>query len=122
MKNLVQCGNRLPYTNPTSTTIPGGSVVVLQSGSVDGEIGIAVTDIPGFGNGSVCVGGYPEGVFNLPKASAAVFGAMDKGYWDTANANLNLAANITAPIYAGRIDLAGGANGATTANILINRR
>lgn len=58
MKNAVQDGNVIEYTNGTGAKILSGAVVVIGK-----FCGVAVTDIDNGATGAVAV----EGVFDLPK-------------------------------------------------------
>lgn len=63
MKNFVQPGRAIPYTNGGSDTITSGSIVALGT-----LIGVAATDIAVDATGEIVV----EGVFDLPKASGEI--------------------------------------------------
>lgn len=61
MKNAVQDGNVIEYTNGTGAKILSGAVVVIGK-----FCGVAVTDIENGATGAVAV----EGVFDLPKKTS----------------------------------------------------
>lgn len=70
--NYVQNGEVLAYTNAGSA-ISSGDVVVIGN-----LVGIALTDIATDETGSVAL----EGVFTVPKVSAAVIAQGEKVIWD----------------------------------------
>lgn len=75
MKNFVQCGDTLNFTNSTGDTLLGGSVQIF--GSIPG---VLVADIPDGETGAL----QTEGVFSLPKATGGGTGisAGDRVYWN----------------------------------------
>jgi predicted RecA/RadA family phage recombinase len=73
MKNRVQRGITLNYTNNSGSEIKSGDVVVLKS-----RVAVAVTDISQGKTGSIDT----EGVFRLPKSSGAIE-FSDDVYYDT---------------------------------------
>lgn len=66
--NFVQEGGVLNWTNGTGSDVSSGDVVVMGSTS-DATICVALVDIANGASGAVAI----EGVFTLPKVSAAVF-------------------------------------------------
>lgn len=80
MKNFVQEGTTIDYTNAISAAISSGSMFLL----VD-TVAVACTDIANPGSGAIAL----EGVFTIPKAAPLVIAAGDKLYWDDTNKVLN---------------------------------
>lgn len=70
-KNFVQKGDVIDYT--AGADIASGAVVPLQH-----AVGVAITDIANGDTGPVAI----EGVFEVPKVSAAVFAVGEKLLWD----------------------------------------
>lgn len=60
MKNLIQDGKRITWTNGTGSAVSAGDPVVI-----DGQIGVASVDIADGASGAVAM----EGVFELPKTA-----------------------------------------------------
>ncbi len=73
MKNYVQKGDSLEYTNDTGGDIASGDVVVIGS-----QIGVAATDIADTESGTVQM----SGVFTLPKTAGAAIPQGDPAIWD----------------------------------------
>lgn len=73
MKTFVQDGKTINYANASGSTITAGSVVVVGN-----QIGVAVNDIADGASGPLVM----EGVFKLPKVSAAVIGQGEDVAWD----------------------------------------
>lgn len=78
MKNKVQNGKVLDFTNGTGAKILGGSLVIFGA-----LIGVAVADIEIGATGAVDL----HGVFEFPKATGAI-GQGDKVYWDATAGNV----------------------------------
>lgn len=74
MRNFVEHGQTLVWTNGT-----GGAVTAGDPVAVGAQIGVAVDDIANGAVGVLCM----EGVFTLPKVSAAVIAAGEEIIWDT---------------------------------------
>jgi predicted RecA/RadA family phage recombinase len=110
-------GNRIDWVNTTGVTVKSGGVVVLVSGA-SGFIGIALNDIAAGATGSLCVGGYPEGSYQLAKKSGDVFTPGQIVYWDVTNKRLTVTATLNTK--AGRVDGA-YASAAVLAFVLVNR-
>lgn len=72
--NYVQPGSKIEWTNGTGSDVASGDVVELGN-----CIAIAEGDIADTATGIVCL----EGVFTVPKVSAAVFSVGEKLIWDT---------------------------------------
>lgn len=90
MKNKVQKGDTLLYTNGGETAIASGDVVPLAN-----RIAVAAVDISAGKSGSVDV----VGVFSLAKKAEAIdFG--DDLHWDTVTKSLTKTAS-TDTVYAG---------------------
>lgn len=109
--NHVQPGKVLDYTNTTGSTILSGKVVAV------GQIlGVALKDIPNNTTGSVAV----DGVFAVPKVSAAVIAAGESLTWDASaaafddNAATPAAGDITG---AAAVAFQAAGNGVTTLNV-----
>lgn len=66
-------GNVIDHTNSTGSTITAGSIVVIGS-----LLGVAIADIEDGETGAVDL----DGVYVLPKASAAVFAKGDEVIYD----------------------------------------
>jgi len=73
MKNFVNEGKTMPYTNGGGATITSGSVVVIGA-----MLAVATVDIAPGETGTVAT----EGVFDLPKVNAAVIGQGQTLTWD----------------------------------------
>jgi len=113
MDNFVQPGETLDYTNGSGSTITAGSAVVIGA-----QIGVAIADIADGASGPVAM----EGVYTLPKVSAAVIGQGEDVAFDVSaaafddNAMTPAAGDITGACTAW--EAAG--NGATTVVVKIN--
>ena len=70
-----QKGQSIDYTNPSEAKITAGDIIPLGT-----RIGVAGTDIPAGGTGSVAT----EGVFVFPVGGEVTLGAAV--YWDKVNA------------------------------------
>lgn len=71
--NYIQPGQVIDWTNGTGSAVTAGSVVVI------GQIlGVALVDIADGASGSVHI----DGVFAVPKVSAAVIAAGESMVWD----------------------------------------
>lgn len=75
MKNFVQNGDSIPYTNSTGAIIPAGAVVLAG-----GLIGIAVDDIAISGSNAIKL----SGVFTLAKNTGFAVTVGQKLYWNAA--------------------------------------
>lgn len=76
MKNFVQEGERINYTNATGSDIASGDVVVIGN-----LVGIAVTDIADASTGAVAL----EGVYSLTKETPLAISQGDELFWSVAN-------------------------------------
>ena len=112
MKNFVQPGDSMPYTNGGSD-ITAGSVVVTGN-----QIGVASVDIASGATGELRM----SGVFTLPKVSGAVFVAGEKLLWDVSAGAFDDAAAVaaTGDVSGCCVAHAAGSNGQTTAAVRIN--
>ncbi|KJS36674.1 MAG: hypothetical protein VR70_13805 [Rhodospirillaceae bacterium BRH_c57] len=73
MKNFVQKGEAVAYTNGTGAAIASGDAVVIG-----GQIGVAAVDIADGATGTVSM----EGVYSLPKTAGAAIALGDAAIWD----------------------------------------
>lgn len=116
MKNHINSGGDVSYTNGGGTTIAAGTPVVIHS-----TIGVAVADIPAGATGTLAISGR----FTLPKVSAAVFAVGEKLVFDiTANSGIgafddSAATPATGDITGGAIAAVAGANGETTCEVIL---
>jgi len=75
MKNFVQPGNTLTFTNGTGAALASGEGVLLGTTGLFGVCAGAIA-IAAIGEASV------NGVFNLPKATADTPAEFANAYWD----------------------------------------
>lgn len=93
--NYVQEGRVIDWTNAGAAVVSGD--VVIIGGNGDALVGVALSDIGAGQIGAVAI----EGVFDLPKADAAVIGAGEYVTWDSsagafdANGVLPAAGDVT---------------------------
>ena len=89
--NYVQEGDVINWTNGTGSAVVSGQVVAI--GQI---IGVALVDIADGAAGSVAI----EGVFSVPKVSAAVIAAGESLVWDVSAGKFddNLATPATGDI------------------------
>jgi predicted RecA/RadA family phage recombinase len=110
MKNSIQKGDYLEWSNGTGSDVASGDVVPLQH-----CVGVAVTDIPDGESGTLQI----EGVVEVPKVSAAVFAQGEKLIWD-ADAGAfddSSASPATGDLTGAAIAAEAGANGETTCKV-----
>lgn len=113
MKNFVQQGETLSYANSSGSTIAAGSAVVVGN-----QIGVAKADIADGESGPLAM----DGVFELPKVTAAVIAQGEDVAWDVSTGKFDdnqitpAAGDITGACTAW--EAAG--NGATTVKVKIN--
>lgn len=108
--NYVQPGNAIHYSN-TGAAISAGDVVVMGH-----TIGIALVDIAATtGAGAVAI----EGVFTVPKVSAAVFAQGEKLIYDVSAGAFDdsAATPATGDITGGAVAVVSGANTETTCTV-----
>lgn len=113
-KNYVQDGEVLDYTNGTGSAISAGSVVVMGAAG-DATIGVALVDIADGEAGAVQI----DGVFTVPKTSAAVFKQGESLMWDVSTGKFddNQATPATGDVTGAVIAAADGANTETTCQV-----
>ena len=106
-KNYVSDGNVINWTNGTGSAVSSGDVVATGH-----CIGVALVDIADGATGSVAV----EGVFTVPKVSAAVFTQGEKLIWDASASAFDdsAATPATGDITGGAVAWIAGANTETT--------
>lgn len=111
MKNHVNDGNTMPYTNAGSD-IASGAVVVTGH-----TIGVATTDIASGATGTLAI----RGRFTVPKVSGAVFEAGEKLIWDASVGAFDDSAATPASgdITGGCVAAVAGTNGQTTADVVL---
>ena len=109
--NYIQAGNVVDYT--AGADITSGSVVVMGN-----LIGVAITDIANGETGPVQI----DGVFELPKVTAAVIGAGETVMWDVSAGKFddNQATPAAGDLTNGCVAVAAGENGDTTVMVKIN--
>jgi predicted RecA/RadA family phage recombinase len=111
-KNYVSEGDVLPWTNTTGSAVASGQVIVMGH-----ALGVALVAIANGASGAVAV----EGVFEVPKVSAAVFAQGEKLVFDiSANSGVgafddSAATPATGDITGGAVAWRAGANTETTA-------
>lgn len=81
--NYVQEGCTIDWTNG-GTAVSSGDVVVIGTNG-DAVIGVALVDIANGATGSVAV----DGVFEVPKADAAVIAIGEFVIWDASAGNFD---------------------------------
>lgn len=87
MKNYIQEGERITWTNGTGSDVAAGDPVVIGS-----QIGVACVDIADGDSGAVAM----EGVFELPKATGTAIPQGDKALFIVADGNFNAASTTAA--------------------------
>lgn len=73
MKNLVQTGERITWTNGTGTAVASGAPVI-----VNGRAAVACVDIADGASGALAT----VGVFRFAKETGKAFAQFDDVYWD----------------------------------------
>lgn len=111
--NFVQNGDVIDYTNTTGSDIASGSVVVIG-----GVLGVALTSIADTATGSVAI----EGVYELPKVTAAVIGQGQMVIWDVSAGAFDdsLATPATGDVSGAAVAVAEAGNGDTTVKVKLN--
>jgi len=109
--NYVQAGEVIDYT--AGADISSGDVV-----AVGNLVGVAITDIASGDTGAVSV----EGVWELPKVSAAVIGAGETVNYDVSASAFddNAATAATGDLTGGCVAVAAAGNGDLTVLVKIN--
>lgn len=111
--NYVQNGHVIEYAN-SGAAISSGDVVVVGN-----LVGVALTDIAATtGVGSVQI----DGVFSLPKVSAAVIGAGESVIYDVSSGEFddNLATPATGDVSGSCVAIEAAGNGVTTVKVKLN--
>lgn len=105
----VQKGDVIDYT-ASGSDISSGDVVELTN-----CIGVALTDIADTETGAVAI----EGVFTVPKVTAAVFAVGEKLIWDTSASKFDdsSATPATGDITGAAIAVVAGTSSDTTATV-----
>jgi predicted RecA/RadA family phage recombinase len=80
MKNYIQEGKRITWTNGTGTAVASGDLVVIGL-----RVGVASVDIADGASGAVAM----EGVFEVPKEAALVVAQGDLLYCDATSGELD---------------------------------
>lgn len=108
--NYVSDGNVINWTNGTGSAVSSGDVVATGH-----CIGVALVDIADGATGSVAL----EGVFIVPKVSAAVFTRGEKLIWDASASAFDdsAATPATGDITGGAVAWIAGANTETTCTV-----
>jgi len=81
MKNLIQDGKRITWTNGTGTAVVAGQAV-----AVGNQVGVACVDIANGASGAVAM----EGVFELPKVTGTAWTLGARLLWDVSAAKFDL--------------------------------
>jgi len=114
--NYVGTGAILNYT--AGGTISSGDAIELGT-STEQMIGVALVDMVSGDVGAVAI----EGVFSLPKVSAAVIVAGDAVFWDTsANEVDDDAATKATGDFTCGVAMESAGNGVTTVAVKLNGR
>lgn len=109
--NYIQAGEVIDYT--AGADISSGDVVVVGN-----LIGVAITDIANGEIGAVSI----DGVWSLPKVSAAVIGAGETVNYDVSASEFddNAATPATGDLSGGCVAVEAAGNGDTTVKVKIN--
>lgn len=107
MRNYIQPGCVITWTNGTGGDVASGDVVVLKH-----TLGVATVDIADTASGEVSL----SGVYSLPKASAAVLVVGEKLLWDAGAGEFDDSSAIPASgdILGAAIAVADAGSGTTT--------
>lgn len=111
MKNSVNDGKTLPWTNTTGSTVAGGTLVKAAN-----TLGVLVADTADAADGVLMI----EGVFSgMPKVTGAVFAKGEKLIWIVASGKFDdsAASAATGDVTGAAIAYVAGANGETTCTI-----
>jgi predicted RecA/RadA family phage recombinase len=113
MKNHVQNGAMMTFTNGTGGDIASGAAVVIGQ-----QIGVAAVAIADTETGEVAM----EGVFELPKVSAAVIGQGESVIWDASAGAFddNQATPATGDVSGACTAWEAAGNGVTTVKVKLN--
>ena len=117
--NFVQEGGVLNWTNGTGSDVSSGDVVVLGE-TGDATIGVALVNIANGASGAVAL----EGVFTVPKVSAAVFKQGESLVYDVSASAFddNQATPATGDVSGGVVAAADGAATETTCQVRLTGR
>lgn len=119
MKNKIQDGSVIDYTNGTGSDIASGDVVVIGGGST-AMIGVAMVDIADGETGSVAL----EGVYEVPKVTAAVIAQGEAVIYDVSVSKFDddQATPATGDVSGAATAFAAAGNGATVVQIKLHGR
>lgn len=112
MRNFVEEGEVKDWTNDSGGDVVSGQVVKMSH-----TLGIAVTDIASGAVGAVRV----QGVYTVPKVTAAVFAVGEKLLWDVSAGKFDDAAATpaTGDVMGAAVAWKAGANLETECQILL---
>ena len=112
-KNYVDSGETINYANGSGSAILSGAVVVVGN-----LIGVALVDIADTESGAVAL----NGVFTVPKVSAAVIGQGESVIFDSSASAFddNAATPATGDVSGCCIAVDGAGSGALTLDIKLN--
>jgi predicted RecA/RadA family phage recombinase len=110
MKNYIQPGNTITWTNTGETDVASGDVVVV--GSI---LGVAAVAIPAGASGELAT----SGVFECPKAASAVIAQGEGVIWDASESAFDDAAAspATGDVSGAAVAWAAAGNGATVVKV-----
>lgn len=114
--NYIQGGSVMDYVNNTGADIASGDVVVIGN-----LIGVSLTDIPNTTPNSVGAVAL-DGVYEVPKVSAAVFVQGEKLIYDVSAGAFDdsAATPATGDVSGCCVAMAAGSNGETTCKVKLN--
>jgi hypothetical protein len=120
MQNQIKKGSRYSYTNNGGSAInPGDVVVLVNSNTATGFIGVSMGTIAASGGtGELLIGGPDENVITMTKKSGDVFTDALEIFWDATNHRLTTSS--TGNVLAGRA-YGPAATAAVLADLLINK-
>jgi len=104
MKNFIQPGDAMAYTNPGPGAIASGDPVLVVT-----RLGVASVNIAADAQGTLRLGG----VFSLPKTTDNDMVQGDNLYWDAGAGELTLADGAGTNVLAGMCFAAAGVGAAT---------
>lgn len=105
-KNYIKPGEHLTYT--AGADIASGSGVLLGT-----LLGVALTTLASGASGEAAV----EGVWELPKASAAVINAWSNPIWDVSAGEFIAASAATGDLLGGAVAVEAAGSGTTTVKV-----
>jgi len=114
--NYVQEGDVIDWTN-SGTAVVSGAVIVMGSNG-DADLGVALVDIANSATGSVA----REGVFTVPKVSAAVIASGERVNWDVSAAAFddNAAVAAAGDVTEGAVAIESAGAGVLTIKVALN--